>query len=52
MKKMFVALSLALMPLTISPALAPFREPTYHPSLPPPDPGLRCIVILGRVICW
>ena len=52
MKKMLVAVALALMPLTISQALTPFREPTYHAVAA--ERPVNCIVYVfwGIVVCW
>ena len=52
MKQMLVAVALALMPLTISQALTPFREPTYHPVAAGRPVTCIVYVFLGIVVCW
>jgi len=52
MKKMLVAVALAVIPLTISPT-PPKVRPSNLPAIlaaPPTEP--ICIVILGKTICW
>jgi hypothetical protein len=52
MKKMLVAVALAVVPLTISPAPAKVRPANLAAALPAPPSEPVCIVILGKVICW
>jgi hypothetical protein len=52
MKRMLVALALAIVPVTISPAAADVRPSSLPEVLPAPAPEPVCIVILGKKICW
>ena len=52
MKKVLVAVALAVLPLTIVPATASVRSPDLHAALPAPPIEPICIVIWGQKICW
>ena len=52
MKKMLVAVAIALVPVTASPVLAKTRLSSIHAAAAPENPDLICFIVWGHRLCW